>query len=90
MLLIVTTVSTGLCAHLWVEYNRLEANDIKFRAIRQVYPAPAKWADEYYSKNPKAMEAATEQLENEALEKSVTIDSIHEKENSNHKFKKRH
>ena len=92
MLLIVTAVSIGLCAHLWVENNRLEANDIKFRAIRQVYPAPAKWADEYHNKNPKAMEAATEQLENEALEKSATIDSIHQqqKENPIHRFKKRH
>ena len=92
MLIIVTAVSTGLCAHLWVENNRLEANDIKFRAIRQVYPTPAKWADGYYSKSPKAMETATEQLENEALEKSIAVDSIHEqrKEVSIHKSKKRY
>jgi hypothetical protein len=88
MLLIVTALSTGLCAHFWVENNRLEANDIKFRAIRQVYPIPAKWADQYYAKSPKAMEDATEQLESEALEKSAAIDSIHTQRKNNHSFHK--
>jgi hypothetical protein len=93
MLLIVTAISTGLCANLWVENNRLEANDIKFRAIRQIYPTPAKWADDYYSKNPNAMESATVQLENEAMEKSTAVDSIPKKRKnnySNHKSKKQH
>jgi hypothetical protein len=90
MLLIVSAVSTGLCAHLWVENNRLKANDIKFRAIRQVYPIPAKWADDYFAKNPKEMADATEQLENEALERSTIIDSIHEQRKGSYKFKKRH
>jgi hypothetical protein len=91
--LIVTAISTGLCANLWVENNRLEANDIKFRAIRQIYPTPAKWADDYYSKNPNAMESATVQLENEAMEKSTAVDSIPKKRKnnySNHKSKKQH
>ena len=89
MLLLVTAISSGLCAHLWVENNRLEANDIKFRAIRQVYPIPAKWADNYYTTNPKSMADATEQLENEALERSSVIDSIREQHKGNYKFKKR-
>ncbi len=88
MLLIVTAVSTGVCAHLWVETNRLEANDIKFRAIRQVYSIPAKWADQYYAKNPKVMEDATEQLENEALEKSTAIDSINMQRKDDHSIHK--
>jgi hypothetical protein len=89
ILLIVTAVSSGLCANLWVENSRLAANDIKFRAIRQVYPIPAKWADDYYTKNPKEMDVATEQLENEALERSSVIDSIHERRKGNYKFKKK-
>jgi hypothetical protein len=90
MLLIVTAVGTGLCAHFWVENNRLAANDIKFRAIRQVYPIPAKWADDYYAKNPKAMEDVIEQLETEDLERSSVIDSNHEQRKWNYKFKVRH
>jgi hypothetical protein len=88
MLLIVSAVSTGLCAHLWVENNQLKANDIKFRAIRQVYPNSAQWADEYYSKNPNAMEAATVKLENEALEKLTGIDSIPKKRKDNNSIKR--
>jgi hypothetical protein len=92
ILLIVTAITTGLCGHLWVENNRLQANDIKFRAIKQVYPIPVKWADDYYTKNPKAMGDATEQLENESLEKSTTIGSTQLQIESKtiHKNKKRH
>jgi hypothetical protein len=89
MLLIVTAISSGLCAHFWVENNRLAANDIKFRAIRQIYPIPAKWADNYYTTNSKSMADATEQLENEALERSSVIDSIREQHKGKYKFKKR-
>ncbi|MGY4540016.1 prefoldin subunit 5 [Mucilaginibacter sp. UYNi724] len=92
MLLLVTAIISGLCVHFWVDNNRLVGNDIKFRAIRQVYPNLAKWADEYYSKNPNAMEAATVKLENEALEKSTEIDSMPKKQkgnNSNKRSKKR-
>jgi hypothetical protein len=88
ILLIVTAFSSGLCAYFWSENNKLVANDIKFRAIQQVYPIPAKWADQYYAKNPKAMEDATKQLENEELEKSTAIDSIHTQRKDNHSFHK--
>jgi hypothetical protein len=80
ILLIVTAISTGLNAHLWVENNRLQANDIKFRMIRQVYPAQANWAEQHYYNNPDTTENETIRLENEAEERSEAIDIANQKE----------
>jgi len=77
---IVMAMLTGLCVHLWVENNRLSANDMKFRMIRQTYPVQANWADKYYSANPTGMKNTTEQLENEAMERSEAVDMAHQKE----------
>jgi len=81
ILLIVTAISTGLCSHLWAENSRMQANDIKFRAIRQVYPIQAYWADKYYAEHPDAMKDTTERLESEATERSESLDLSNQKEN---------
>ena len=52
ILLIVTAISTGLCCHLWVENNRLQAVDIKYRMVRQVDSVCTRWADSSYSSDP--------------------------------------
>jgi len=80
ILLVVTAVSTGLNAHLWVENNRLQANDIKFRMIRQTYPIQANWAEQHYFNNPDTAENETIRLENEAEERSEAVDIANQKE----------
>jgi hypothetical protein len=80
ILLIVTAISTGLNAHLWMENNRLQANDIKFRMLRQVYPVQANWAEQHYFNNPDTAESETIRLENEAKERSEAVDIANEKE----------
>ena len=89
ILLIVTAISTGLNAHLWVENNRLQANDIKFRMIRQAYPAQANWADKYYSANHAGMKNTTEQMENEAMERAQAINEAEQKEREAKEAKQR-
>jgi hypothetical protein len=49
ILLIVTAISTGLCGHLWVENNRLQAVDIKYRLLQQIDTVGTKWADSLYN-----------------------------------------
>ncbi|HEY5327136.1 MAG TPA: hypothetical protein VIJ27_09050 [Mucilaginibacter sp.] len=80
VLLIVTAISTGLNAHLWVENNRLQANDIKFRMLRQAYPVQADWAEQHYFNNPDTAESETIRLENEAKERSEATDLANQKE----------
>jgi hypothetical protein len=70
ILLIVTAISTGLIGHLWVENNRLQANDIEFRMIRQCHPIQANWAEQRYFSYPDTAESETILLENEAKERS--------------------
>lgn len=67
---LITASATGTALYLNHENNRLAANDIKFRAIRQIAPKWGHWADTTYSRNPKGMEENTVKLENEALEKA--------------------
>jgi hypothetical protein len=80
ILLIVSAISTGLNAHLWVENNRLQANDIKFRMIRQAYPIQANWAEQHYFNNPDTAESETIRLENEAEERMEAVDIANQKE----------
>jgi hypothetical protein len=80
ILLIVTAISTGLNAHLWLENNRLQANDIKFRMLRQAYPEQANWAEQHYFNNPDTAESETIRLENEAEERSEAADIANQKE----------
>ncbi|WCT12290.1 hypothetical protein [Mucilaginibacter jinjuensis] len=60
----------GFCLHLWNENSGLEANDIKFRSIRQMSPEWTHWADTTYARNPEAMKKNTIKFENDALEKA--------------------
>lgn len=80
ILLIVTAISTGLCGHLWLENNRLQANDIKFRMLRQFYPIQANWAEQHYFNNPDTAESETIRLENEAKERSDAVDIAKQRE----------
>ena len=80
ILLIVTAISTGLCGHLWLENNRLQANDIKFRMLRQCYPIQANWAEQHYFNNPDTAESETIRLENEAKERSDAVDIANQRE----------
>lgn len=80
LLLIVTAISAGLNAHLWIENYRLQGNDIKFRMIRQTYPTQANWAEQYYFDNPDGAENETIRLENEAKERSEAADIANQKE----------
>ena len=80
ILLIVTAISTGLNAHLWVENNRLQANDLKFRMLRQAYPVQANWAEQHYFNSPDTAERETIRLENEAEERSEAVDIANQKE----------
>lgn len=80
ILLIVTAISTGLNTHLWVENNRLQANDIKFRMLRQGYPVQANWAEQHYFNNSDKAENETIRLENEAEERSEAVDIANQKE----------
>gem|GEM_PF-6836511 len=70
ILLIVTAISTGLIGHLWVANNRLQANDIKFRMIRQYHPIQANWTEQRNFSYPDTAESETIRLENEAKERS--------------------
>ena len=66
---LITASSVGTALYLNHKNNRLAANNIKFRAIRQTAPTWGHWVDTTYSHNPKAMEENTIKLEAEALEK---------------------
>jgi hypothetical protein len=80
ILLIATAISAGLNAHLWIENNRLHANDIKFRMIRQAYPVQANWAEQHHFNNPDTAENETIRLENEVEERSEAADIASQKE----------
>ena len=74
MLLIVTAISTGLCGHLWVENNRLQAVDIKYRLLRQVDTHSTKWADSIYTSNPDEAEKTVIGMENAKITKNKAND----------------
>lgn len=80
LLLIFVALSTGLGIYLWTANNRLEANDIKFRMIRQVYPVQANEVDSEYTHDAEGMEKLTVKYETEALERSKAADIAEQKE----------
>jgi hypothetical protein len=47
--------------------NDLKVNDLKYRAIRQVFPVQGDWADSCYRANPDGMEKTTTALEEQSL-----------------------
>lgn len=67
---LITASSVGTALYLKHENNRMSANDIKLRAIKQIAPKWGHWADTTYIRNPKAMDENTIKLEAEALEKA--------------------
>lgn len=80
LLLIFVALSAGLSIYLWTANSRLEANDIKFRMTRQMYPLQANEADSEYTHDPTAMEMLTVKYETEALERSKAADIAEQKE----------
>ncbi|WP_299289355.1 hypothetical protein [uncultured Mucilaginibacter sp.] len=80
LLLVFVALSAGLNIYLWTANSRLEANDIKFRMTRQMYPKEAKEADTAYARDPSAMEKLTVKYETEALERSKAADIAEQKE----------
>lgn len=72
ILLIVTAFATGISLHLSAENSKLQANSIKYRMIRQAFPAQANWADKYYNHDPDEMEQTTAKLEDEASQRSAS------------------
>ncbi|QEM06664.1 hypothetical protein DIU31_025310 [Mucilaginibacter rubeus] len=69
ILLIVTSISTGLCGHLWIENNRLQAVDVKYRLLQQVDTSSTRWADSIYTSNPDEAEKTVIRMENEKVTK---------------------
>jgi len=88
ILLIVTAISTGLCGHLWVENNHLQAVDIKYRLLRQVDKSSTKWADSIYTSNPDEAEKTVIRMENMKTTKNKANDIQNDKEGK--KSRKRH
>lgn len=56
------------------ENHRLRADDLKYRAIRQVFPIQTDWADSLYYADPEHMENITDSLEEAAKVRSHTKD----------------
>lgn len=76
---LITASSVGTALYLKHENNRMSANAIKFRAIRQLAPKWGNWADTTYGRSPEMMEENTVKLENEALEKAYAEEVAREK-----------
>ena len=86
---LITASSTGTAFYLKHENNRMTANDIKFRAIRQIAPKWGHWADTTYSRNPMAMGENTIKLETEVLEKAYAEEVARQKVEEANQAKKR-
>ena len=69
ILLIVTAISTGLCGHLWIRNNRLQAVDVKYRLLQQVDTSSTRWADSVYTNNPDEAEKIVIRMENGKIKK---------------------
>lgn len=80
---------SGYCFHLYNKNERLEANDIKYRAIRRTAPKWTNWADTTYARNPEAMVNNTAKLEDQALEQAEAHLIAKDKEDQARTAKKR-
>ncbi|MBE9460588.1 hypothetical protein ACFP1I_21870 [Dyadobacter subterraneus] len=63
ILLIVSTLCIGMAVSSFRENSRLQASDLKYRMIRQVYPGIGAWADSTYFRDPQSAESETQKLE---------------------------
>lgn len=66
-LLILSTIMTGICVHLWNDNGKMKDNDVKFRMVRQMEPIVAYKTDTLYYLDPEGMEKKTKQLEAQQL-----------------------
>lgn len=57
--------ATGLIIYLWKENTHLEAVEVKYRMIKQVYPEIGLWVDTTYLNNPGIAEKMTAKFESE-------------------------
>lgn len=69
----VTAMQTGFIIYLWKSKSSLEVNDLKYRAIRQVFPRQADWADSVYRSNAEFMIKQTDSLEGAVKVNSRTL-----------------
>lgn len=67
VLLLITSIASGLCYSFYRENRMLHDNDVKFRMIRQRYPATVRWADSTFYRDPEDVEKVTEKLEAQDL-----------------------
>jgi len=74
ILLVVTSISTGLCGHLWIKDNRLQAIDVKYRLLQQVDTSSTRWADSVYTNNPDEAEKTVIRMENAKTTKDKAND----------------
>ncbi|MGI4806112.1 MAG: hypothetical protein ACRYFL_15205 [Janthinobacterium lividum] len=66
VLLLVTSIASGLYYSLYRENRRLHDNDVKFRMVRQSSPAATRWVDSTFYRDPENAEKVTEKLEAQA------------------------
>lgn len=66
-LLLISSITSGLCYGLYHENRRLHNNDVKFRMVRRCYPTAVQWADSVFYRNPEDAEKVTEKLEAQDL-----------------------
>jgi hypothetical protein len=86
VLLLMCAISVGVAISMWKENGRIEANSVKFRIMRQVYPKATYWADTLYGSAPESITRITDNLEIEqiASERSQRIadEKINEAKNT--------
>ncbi len=63
ILFLFSSVLIGVSLYLLSENGRMKDNDVKFRMVRQGFPATAYRIDTLYNSNPDFMEKQTKQLE---------------------------
>lgn len=68
VLLLVTSIVSGLYYSLYRENRRLHDNDVKFRMVRQNLPIATRWIDSTFSLDPENEEKAVENKEAQAME----------------------
>lgn len=66
-LLLLVSITSGLCYSLFQENRRLHDNDVKFRMVRQRYPMAVQWADSTFYRDAGEAEKVTQKLEAQDL-----------------------
>ncbi|WP_257670002.1 hypothetical protein [Parapedobacter tibetensis] len=63
LLLAAFAATLAVAFHLWQRNGELQANDVKYRMVRQYYPTAAAWAERAYTANPDSARMDVERLE---------------------------